>query len=250
MAVVNLTPLLDTLGGTVTSTAASFRAVAMRAGRSAVRVTAGTVTFPTEITAAWTAAGWDALPQLHTLPADCYWSIRIAAAGTRLEGAYILPTTADEVDFGDLIAVIPETAQPDTSTIAQFQATQQFVANQVTAINATASTIFGTVATVQAQIGTATEAAQTAAAAADAAAAAQESLAGELTTVTDSAAAAAASATEAAGSASTAAGSASAAATSAATASSAAIAAAADRAALEAAITDFYATNTTIDGNA
>jgi hypothetical protein len=219
MAVVNLTPLLDTLGGTVTSTAASFRAVAMRAGRSAVRVTAGTVTFPTEITAAWTAAGWDALPQLHTLPADCYWSIRIAAAGTRLEGAYILPTTADEVDFGDLIAVIPETAQPDTSTIAQFQATQQFVANQVTAINATASTIFGTVATVQAQIGTATEAAQTAA-------------------------------TEAAGSASTAAGSASAAATSATSAASAAIATAADRAAITAAITDFYATNTTIDGNA
>jgi hypothetical protein len=247
VTVLNLTPLLDSLGGAGDASAASFRAVAMRAGRSAVRVQGPAVTFPTEITASWTAGAWDVNPQLYILPVDCYWTVRVAAAGTRLEGAYILPNGGEVVDFGDLIAVTPDTGQVDTGALAQYQATQQYVSNQVSYIDGVAATIFGQVATVQATIGTAASAAAAAAAAATAAQTAQTALQADLDNVNASTAAAAASATEAAGSASAAGGSASAAATSATSASSAAIATAADRAAITAAITDFYAT--TIDGN-
>jgi hypothetical protein len=246
MTILNLTPVLDALTGTAV-TAASFKAVAMRAGRTAVRVDGATVTFPTELTATWDGTGWDVTPTLYPLPVDCYWKVRVAAAEARLERNVVLPNGNAAVAFGDLIAVTPDTGQVDTSTISQFQATQQFVSNQVAQVGATAATIFGTVATVQAQIDTATQAAAASAAAAAAAEAAQASLADELTTVTDSAAAAAASATEAAGAASTAGAAASTATAASSSASSAAIAAATDRTAIETAIADFLATS--IDGN-
>jgi hypothetical protein len=198
MAVLNLTPLLDTLGGSVTSSAASFRAVAMRAGRGAVRVQAANVTFPTEVTASWVGGGWDALPQLYVLPADCYWAVRVAAAGSRLEGAYILPDGADPVDFGDLIAVSPTTGGPDTSTLAQWLAVQQYIANQSARMDGVAATIFGTVGTVQAQIDTATTATTAAAAAAAAAVEEQAILAAALADVETNTQAATDAATQAA----------------------------------------------------
>jgi hypothetical protein len=130
MTILNLTPVLDALTGTAV-TAASFKAVAMRAGRTAVRVDGATVTFPTELTATWDGVGWDVTPTLYPLPVDCYWKVRVAAAGGRLERNVVLPNGDAAVAFGDLIAVTPDTGQVDTSTISQFQATQQFVSNQV-----------------------------------------------------------------------------------------------------------------------
>lgn len=200
MTLLNLTPILDAVGGTA-ATRASFKAVAMRAGRQAVRVSAATVTFPTDITASWDGASWDAVPELGVLPVDCYWNIRVTAAGSRLEGCYILPANLSAVDFGDLIAVVPDTGLVDTGALTQMRATQQYVSNQVTYIDEVQATVFGQLVTVQATIGTAQAAAALAQESADAAAAAQSELAADLATVTASSASAQTAAQDAADSA-------------------------------------------------
>jgi hypothetical protein len=94
---------------------------------------------------------------------DCYWNVKVQASGNRLELNGILPSAADRVDFGDLIPITPDTGQPDSSTVAQFQATQQYVSNQVGHIDSVAASVFAQVATVQAQISTAAEQQQQAA---------------------------------------------------------------------------------------
>lgn len=182
MTVLNLTPILDALGGPA-ATPATFKAEARRAGRRATRVDGATVAFATELTATWDGAAWDAIPRLYPLPVDCYWNVKLAAAGNRLERNVILPDGADPVAFGDLIAVTPDTAAPDSSTIAQYQATQQYVSNQVTHIDATAATIFNTIATIQAQIDAAAQQVQAAALALASVQVAQAAIDDDLNTV-------------------------------------------------------------------
>jgi hypothetical protein len=183
VTILNLTPLIDSLTGTA-PTSATFKAEAMRAGRRATRMAGADVTFATELAATWDGTGWDVLPSLFVLPPDCYWKVRVAAAGNRLERTAILPADVDAVNFADLIDVTPETGQPDTTAIAQWLAVQQYVANQANRIDGVAATIFSTVGTVQAQINTAATATAQAAAAAAEAAAEQVALAADLADVT------------------------------------------------------------------
>jgi hypothetical protein len=96
----------------------------------------------------------------------------------------ILPDGGLEVAFGDLIAVTPDTALPDTGAMAQWLAVQQYIGNQAARIDGVAATIFSTVGTVQAQIDTAATATSQAAAAAADAVLEQAALAADLAAVT------------------------------------------------------------------
>jgi len=162
---LNLTPVLDALGG-ATVTTATFKAEARRAGRRAVRVEAALVTFPIQLTASWDGSGWDHTPALYPLPADCYWNVVVAAKGNRLERNTVLPGgSSDTVDFADLIDVTPDSGTADSSAIAQVQAAMRYISNQRAYIDGVAATVFDSVATVQAQIDTLSGVAATAQAA-------------------------------------------------------------------------------------
>lgn len=142
MATINLTPLLASVAGTEAATTAKFTATAMRAGRPAVRTSAAAVTFSVPYTARWDGNQWDRPPTLDILPVGEYWNVRVDVPGaTPLVSNVILPSGADIVDYGDLIAVTPDSGTADQTAVAQVTALQQFTTNVLNDVRSIAAEV-------------------------------------------------------------------------------------------------------------
>lgn len=147
MALISLEPHIDTLTGS-TSTPARFTAQARQALRAAVRVDGATATFPATLVFDYDGTTWNAPPELEPLPIGCYWETSLVAQGAQNRRTVILPPAADTVAYGDLIDVVPDTAEIDTR-IQQWSAVQQTITSAVAQVAAYQAQIAELEATLQ-----------------------------------------------------------------------------------------------------
>lgn len=114
-ATINLSAVIDTIGGTAAAPV-RFTAQVMRGGQPAIRFQGALATVPTQLVAYWTGTEWKpSAPALTDVDEHCRWHVELAKVdGTaRLQREVLLPTLhGGSVDFGDLVDVDPATQQP------------------------------------------------------------------------------------------------------------------------------------------
>lgn len=112
MAIINITPALDALGGTTTATG-TITATVYRNGSPAVRIAGETVTIPQTVTVAFTDSVLAAPFELLAVPNDCYWKVVIDGAGLTTLTVYVrLADGLPEYDFDELVFIDPLTLEP------------------------------------------------------------------------------------------------------------------------------------------
>jgi hypothetical protein len=118
MAIINISTLIDSLGGT-SVTDAKIVAIASSAGKPATRNVDNTVIFPKRIELSIVAGVPVSNFQLLQLPVGMYWSIGVYVSGlTNSLRTVRLPDGAGPFDFDELVDVSPTTALADPNTAA------------------------------------------------------------------------------------------------------------------------------------
>jgi hypothetical protein len=118
MAIINISTLIDSLGGT-SVTDAKIVATAFSAGKPATRTVDNTVIFPKRIELSIVAGVPASNFQLLQLPVGMYWSVGVYVSGlTTLIRTVRLPNGAGPFDFDELVDVSPTTALADPNTDA------------------------------------------------------------------------------------------------------------------------------------
>ena len=118
MAIINISTLIDSLGGT-SVTDAKIVATAFSAGKPATRTVDNTVIFPKRIELSIVAGVPASNFQLLQLPVGMYWSVGVYVSGlTTLIRTVRLPGGAGPFDFDELVDVDPDTALADPNTAA------------------------------------------------------------------------------------------------------------------------------------